>query len=90
VGRRKAAGPATSKVNGPHAFSQAAKPRAREAIPSESAIQVLAVYDGQTCLDFLLACGKQRFEPFDADDKTLSTFADLKTATGAISAKVAL
>jgi hypothetical protein len=89
VAPRKAAGPATNKVNGPHTVSQAGKPRDREATPSDSAFQGLAVYDGQTCLGFLLPRGKSGVEAFDADDKSIGVFSDMKAAADAISAKVA-
>jgi hypothetical protein len=53
VPRRKAAGPATDKVNGPHAVSQAGEPRDREATPSDSAFQGMVVYySGQACIGF--------------------------------------
>jgi hypothetical protein len=49
----------------------------------------LAVYDGQTCLGFLLPRGKSGVEAFDAADKSIGIFPNMKMAADAISAKVA-
>jgi hypothetical protein len=84
VGVVKARRPATGKtVNGPHGFS-AGELRDRKLHPEEHAFQALAVYDGQTCLGFLLPRGKTGVEAFDADDRSLGTFPDLKSAADAI------
>jgi hypothetical protein len=42
------------------------------------------VYDGLHCLGHVLACGRQGFRAFDADDRPLGTFPTLRDAIGAI------
>jgi hypothetical protein len=68
-------------VNGPHAVQ--AGELGREA-KSPRAI-CLSVYDGQTCIGFLLTRGPAGIEAFDADDKSLGIFPNQKSAADAIS-----
>jgi hypothetical protein len=84
VRRRKAAGPATDKVNGPHAVSQAGKPRDREATPSDSAFQGLAVYDGTDLAGFIVERTGGRFVAFDLHDRLLGSFPTLRAAVRSI------
>jgi hypothetical protein len=44
------------------------------------------IYAGTRCLGHVLACGRQGFRAFDADDQLIGTFATLREAAGAISA----
>jgi hypothetical protein len=44
-----------------------------------------SVYDGRVCLGHILNRGKLGFEAFDADDSSLGTFPDQKSAADAIS-----
>lgn len=88
--RRKARRPATDlTVNRPHAVSQAGEPRDRDATSNQRAMQAVAVYDGQICLGFLLPRGKTGVQAFDADDRSLGTFPDQKSAADAVSARAA-
>jgi hypothetical protein len=52
-------------------------------------MQAVAVYDGQICLGFLLPRGKTGVQAFDADDRSLGTFPDQKSAADAVSARAA-
>jgi hypothetical protein len=45
------------------------------------------VYDGQRCAGFILARGKDAFEAFDPDERSLGVFATTGEAASAISAK---
>jgi hypothetical protein len=46
---------------------------------------MLTVYDGQTCVGFVLARAKVGFEAFDADNRRLGVFATARAAAVAIS-----
>lgn len=82
---RKAADPATAKtVREAHGIARAGRLKRPQATPSDYAFQGLAVYDGQTCVGFLLPRGKVGFEAFDAADKSLGTFPDMKSAADAV------
>jgi hypothetical protein len=49
----------------------------------------LSVYDGRRHIGFLLLRGKAGVEAFDADNRPLGLFSDMKTAAAAISAGAA-
>ena len=80
-------------MNGPHAKTVSAgrhKPRdAYKSFDPTTQPGFLAVYDGRTCLGFLLPRGKQGVEAFDHDDKSLGIFPTQKSAADALSAKEA-
>jgi hypothetical protein len=59
-----------------------ATPRAR---PRETGSPMRTVYDGQTCVGFVLARGKVGLEAFDADNRRLRMFAAARAAAAAIS-----
>jgi hypothetical protein len=48
----------------------------------------LAVYDGQTCIVFLLSRGKLGHEAFDRDENSLGIFPSMKLAAAAVSEAV--
>jgi hypothetical protein len=45
---------------------------------------LVSVYDGRTCLGFVLARGKLGFEAFTADERSLGTYATQREAAAAI------
>jgi hypothetical protein len=47
---------------------------------------MLAVYDGQQCVGFILARGHQGYEAFDADSVSFGIFSSEHDAANAISA----
>jgi hypothetical protein len=65
------------------AMSHAATNHRRPGTPTSPLTAVLA---GATCIGHVLACGRQGFRAFDADDQPLGTFPTLRDALGAISA----
>jgi hypothetical protein len=50
----------------------------------ESTAWMLAVYDGRTCIGFLLKRGKAGVEGYDRDSKSLGIFPSQSEAAGAI------
>jgi hypothetical protein len=82
VARRKAAGPATDLVNGPHAV-QAGKLENREAKSPKTACPVLSVYDGQTRVGEIRR-RDGRFIAIDAQNRELGRFETLRNAMRAI------
>jgi hypothetical protein len=46
---------------------------------------MLSVYDGRTCIGFLLSRGKLGVEAFDRHDRSLGIFPNMKAAAGAVS-----
>jgi hypothetical protein len=46
---------------------------------------LLAIYDGQVCLGFLLPRGREGVAVYDADDRLLGIFPDQKSAANAVS-----
>jgi hypothetical protein len=88
VGRPKARRPATANaVREPHGSAKAGELKRPEV--SQTAMSMLAVYDGRTCIGHLLMRGKAGVEAFDADDRSLGLYPDLKAAAAAIRARVA-
>jgi hypothetical protein len=55
--------------------------------PPTPAPKFLSVCDGQRCVGFILARGKDAFEAFDRDEKPLGVFASTRDAAAAISPK---
>ena len=53
-----------------------------------SSSPLLSVYDGQRCVGFVFARGKEGFEAFDAHTKSLGLFPSQGAAAAAISARV--
>jgi hypothetical protein len=49
-----------------------------------SSSPLLSIYDGQLCVGFVFARGKQGFEAFDTDQHSLGTFASHREAATAI------
>jgi hypothetical protein len=80
VTARKARSPAAAgTARGARGSSEAGKLKRPEATPY-SQTDCLAVYDGRTCLGFLLPRGKQGVEAFDADDHLLGLFPEHSAA----------
>lgn len=48
-------------------------------------MQALSVYDGTTCVRFLLSRGRQGIEAFDADERSIGVFPNMQTAADAVS-----
>ncbi len=80
--RRKAAGPAAVKANGPHAVSQAGEPRDREANAS-SRFCPLAVYDGTAFVGSIVERAGA-YLAIDLHDRLIGKFANLPAAMRAI------
>jgi hypothetical protein len=55
--------------------------------PSTSPL--LSVYDGQCCIGFVFTRGKQGFEAFTADQRSLGTFLSQRDAAVAVMRKAA-
>lgn len=47
---------------------------------------MISVYSGQRCIGFLLRCGREGVEAFDADCISLGKFATAKEAANTVSA----
>jgi hypothetical protein len=62
--------------------------RSRQAISPDVIMQALAVFDGQRCLGHILSRGRQGYEAFDRDDRSLGIFPNQQTAADAISEAV--
>ena len=45
---------------------------------------MLAVYDGRSCLGFILSLGVMGFEAFDADERSLGRFETRREAADAV------
>jgi hypothetical protein len=88
VRRRKAARP-TAAAREPHGSSQAGELRTQTLDEDQYAFQGLAVYAGDPfhCVGHLLSRGRDGFEAFDADTRSLGTFPDMKAAADAVTAK---
>jgi hypothetical protein len=85
VAPRKARGPAADRAaREPRASVSAGELRIREATNSPHTC-LAAVYDGQTCIGFLLSRGKLGHEAFDADENSLGIFPTVKLAAAAVS-----
>jgi hypothetical protein len=84
VARRKAAGPATDLVNGPHADSQAGELENREAKSPQTAC--LSVYDGQTRVGEIRR-RDGRFIAIDVQNRELGRFETLRNAMRALPAE---
>jgi hypothetical protein len=61
----------------------------RDATSPHTTLSTLSVYDGRCHIGFLLLRGRAGVEAFDADDRSLGLFPDMKTAADAISTRVA-
>jgi hypothetical protein len=64
-----------------------ARPNSRAKASAPAPAKLLSVYDGQRCAGFILARGKDAFEAFDPDERSLGVFATTSEAASAISAK---
>jgi hypothetical protein len=84
VARRKAAGPPTNSVNGPHADSQAAELESREAKSPRATC--LSVYDRRTYLGAIRR-RDSRFIAIDARNRVIGRFETLRNAIRAIPAE---
>jgi hypothetical protein len=49
---------------------------------------MLSVYDGRTCIGWIMSRGKAGFEAFDADQRSLGVFATQREAAAALPADV--
>ena len=47
---------------------------------------MLSVYDGRTCIGWIIARGKLGYEAFDADERSLGTYSSQRGAADAVSA----
>jgi hypothetical protein len=50
-------------------------------------VSLVSVYDGQTCIGFLLSRGCRGIEAFDAAERSLGLFSDQRAAADALSAE---
>ena len=81
--RLKARSPATAEAGREaHAAFQTGKLKRREVTSPQTA---LSVYDGRCHIGFLLLRGKAGVEAFDADNRSLGLFSNMKTAADAVS-----
>jgi hypothetical protein len=51
---------------------------------ANSTSPLLSIYDGQRCVGFVFARGKQGFEAFTAEQQSLGTFATQREAATAV------
>jgi hypothetical protein len=47
---------------------------------------MVSIYDGQQCVGFVLARGRQGFEAFDVSERSLGVFASQQDAANALAA----
>ena len=86
MGVRKARKPGCDGLDRrPHGSTKAKAGELKRPEANSSDLSCLAIYDGQRCAGFLLPRGKAGVEVFDADDRSLGIFPDLKTAADAVS-----
>jgi hypothetical protein len=64
---------------------QAARDSASDGRTLAATATMLSVYDGRTCIGFLLSRGKLGHEAFDADEHSLGVFPSMKLAFCAVS-----
>jgi hypothetical protein len=88
MGRARASGPTRRNARSPSRRSAFGRRIGAEANSHQPAIQ--AVYDGQTCIGFLVLRGRQGVEAFDAAEHSLGVFATAKAAADAISVRAVL
>ena len=87
MGVRKARRPASDRVGsaGPTGLQKLKLAELKRPEAHSSDLSCLAIYDGQRCAGFVLPHGKAGVEAFDAKDRSLGVFPDLKTAADAVS-----
>jgi hypothetical protein len=51
---------------------------------------LIFVFDGNSCLGFIIACGREVFEAIDADDRNLGKFQNANDAADAVRRATAL
>jgi hypothetical protein len=72
-----------ARAGADRALAMSKRPRTTETRPA-----MLSVYDGTTCVGFLLSRGPRGVEAYDADNVSLGVFATEKDASDAISARL--
>ena len=56
--------------------------------PGSPSPAMVSIYDGQQCVGFVLARGRQGFEAYDAGERSLGVFATATDAANALAAAV--
>jgi hypothetical protein len=77
-------GPKRGKARGARRVDRLGQQIGAEANPRKPELQ--AVYDGRTRIGFIVNRGRAGFEAFDAGERSLGVFPDLRRAADAVSA----
>jgi hypothetical protein len=85
---RKALRAAASKARDPRRVDWLGGEVGSEATSKDFVFQGLAVHDGHVCIGYRLPRGRQGIEAFDANDKSLGTFSDQRSAADGVSRAV--